>query len=175
MGVAPGPLSTQRMSSQSWGESGPVRACLMIVCLYYQSGSIKPLLRKRGYYFKRQFATGYHDDNVSPISFARRLRALKMLCNVIGFFSLGSKLSRVYYVPNVKEQQDKPLPPASSLRESQLFLAPANPLEVGMMQKPWPWNTLKKASSLGLRWEAGTGWEAKRLQGSRPIRVSDAV
>ena len=34
-----------------------------------------------------------------------------MLCGVIGFFSVGSKLSGVYYVPNEKEQQDKPLPP----------------------------------------------------------------
>lgn len=119
--------------------------------LYSQSGSVKPLLRKRGYYFKRQFATGYHDDNASPIFFAGRLGALKTPCSVVGFSSLGSKLSRVYYVPNEKEQQDEPLPPASSLRESQLFLASANPLEVAVMQKPRPWNTLEKASSLGLR------------------------
>ena len=95
----------------------------MNACISYQSGSIKPLLTKHRYYFRRQFATSYHDDNVSPISFALRLRALKMLCNVIGFFSVGSKLSGVYYVPNEKEQQDKPLPLLPLLEKSQFFLA----------------------------------------------------
>lgn len=96
------------------GGAGPresMRVCLVNARLYYQSASIKPLLTKHRSYFKRQFVTSCHDDNVSPISFARRLGALKMLCNVIGFFSVGSKLSGVCYVPNEKEQQDKPLPP----------------------------------------------------------------
>lgn len=52
-----------------------------------------------------------------------------MLCGVIGFFSVGSKLSGVYYVPNEKEQQDKPSPllplPGKKCR---LFLAPAKPM-----------------------------------------------
>lgn len=71
--------------------------------------------------------TSCHDDNVSPISFAWRLRALKMLCGVIGFFSVGSKLSGVYYVPNEKEQQDEPLPLLPLPEKSRLFRAPAEP------------------------------------------------
>lgn len=89
----------------------------------------QPLLPKHRSYFKGQFATSYHDDNVSPISFAWGLRALKTLGDVIGFFSVGSALSGVSCALNEKEQQDKPLPllplPGKKKKSQFFWLLPA--------------------------------------------------